>query len=40
MTRSGIELLVNSFEIELLLFMERHMEDLMDRKKEAATDTW
>ena len=35
-----MELLVNSFEIELLLFMERHLEDLMDRKKEAATDTW
>ena len=35
-----MELLVNSFEIELLLFMEGYLEDLMDRKKEATTDTW
>ena len=34
-----MEQLVNSFEIKLLLFMERHMEDLMDRKKEAAIVT-
>ena len=34
-----MEQLVNSFEIKLFLFVERHMEDLMDRKKEAAIVT-
>ena len=34
-----MEQLVNGFEIELLLFMERHIEDLMDRRKEAAIVT-
>ena len=35
-TRSRIEQLVNGLEIKPLLFMEGHMEDLMERKKEAA----
>ena len=35
-TRSGIEQLVNGLKIKPLLFVVRHMEDLMDRKKEAA----
>ena len=34
--RSRMEQLVNGLEIKPLLFVERHMEDLMDRKKEAA----
>ena len=34
-----MEQLVKGFEIELLLFVERHMEDLMDRRKVAVIAT-